>query len=805
MAKSMVIVESPAKSRTIKKYLGDDFFVRACAGHIKDLPSNGLGVDLENSFAPTYGLIPGKEKIVSELKKLAKKTDTIYLAADPDREGEAICQHLAEELNGSKSRKVYRVLFNEITKPAILAAFENPGLIDRDKVEAQQARRILDRLVGYQVSPLLWKKVRRGLSAGRVQSVALRLVVEREKEIRGFDSEEYWNFSSRLRASSPPPFIAKGVKLDGKKFRVSNKDDADALMALLKNAVFVVSDVRKKERKKSPVPPFITSTLQQDASRKLGFSVKKTMVVAQRLYEGVDIGDQGLVGLITYMRTDSTRVSDLAVQDARDFVADKFGEIYLPAKAPAYRKKKGAQDAHEAIRPTSARLTPQKIKTFLDRDENRLYELIWKRFLASQMAPAAYDQTEIDVTAANVLFRTVGTIMKFDGFLRIYREGRDESGKLETEGEDNILPEVTPGEKLRVEKLENEQKFTQPPPRYSEASLVKALEERGIGRPSTYAQMITVIQSREYVRKEEKRFVPTETGEVVTELLIESFPELFDYGYTAKMEQNLDDIESGRMNWVKALDAFYSGFSRELEKATTEMKDLKKEEIPTGIECEKCGKGEMFIRWGRFGRFMACSNYPECKNTREVVKEDGSSSAAAELEGETCEKCGRSMVLKKGRYGEFLACSGYPECKNTKRTVEVSGQVQVKEDKPLDEACPKCQSNLVIKTGRFGEFTACSNYPECRYIRQESTGVSCPDCGKGDVVQKKSRRGKVFYGCNEYPKCKFVLWNKPVPAKCPECQAPFLEEKSTKKQGLIRFCHNKDCGYKTSLEEAVSA
>ena len=806
MAKSMVIVESPAKARTIERYLGKGFTVRACAGHIKDLPSYGLGVNIRKGFHPTYKIVPGKEKIVKELKRVAAKADKIYLAADPDREGEAICQHLAEELNGSDSRRFFRVLFNEITKGAILKAFEHPQEIDRNKVEAQQTRRILDRLVGYKVSPLLWQKVRSGLSAGRVQSVALRLVVDREKEIRAFVPVEYWNFTATLRRISPPsdPFEAKAVKLKGKKFKVSNQEEADKLMKALKQADFVVESVRKKERKKRPVPPFITSTLQQDASRKLRFSVKKTMTLAQRLYEGVEMGQEGHTGLITYMRTDSTRVSQTALQEVREYIGESFGIKYLPDRPAVYRTKKGAQDAHEAIRPTSAARAPEQVKSLLGRDEYRLYQLIWKRFVASQMKPALFDQTDIDVQAAQVIFRAVGSILRFDGFLRVYQEGRDEAGKKE--GSDALLPDVKAKEGLAAEKVVPEQKFTQPPPRYSEATLVKALEEKGIGRPSTYAQTITVIQSREYVGKEEGRFVPSHTGEVVSDLLVHSFPELFDYDYTAKMEQRLDEIENGKKDWVQTLERFYDGFSKELLKARKEMKNLKKEEEKTGIECDKCGQGEMVIKWGRFGRFMACSRYPECKNTRELTGQ-GEAEAAKEsvaFEGEACEKCGSPMVLKKGRYGEFLACTGYPECKNTKRTIEVKGEKKVQKDRPLEEPCPKCGSHLVVKQGRFGEFTACSNYPECRFIQRESTGVQCPECGQGEIVEKRSRRGKSFWSCNRYPDCKYVLWSKAVPQPCPECKAPFLLERNTKKEGLIRYCKEKECGYKESVEEAVA-
>ncbi len=809
MPKSMVIVESPAKARTIEKYLGKDFVVRACAGHIKDLPKTALGVDVEKNFEPTYLIISGKEKIVRDLKKAAKGSQAIYLAADPDREGEAICQHLAEELDSTDGGKIHRILFNEITKPAILAAFQHPSSINQDKVAAQQARRILDRLVGYKVSPLLWRNVRRGLSAGRVQSVALRLIVDREKEIRAFDSEEYWNFLAKLNAHVPPGFTAKAVKLDGAKFKISNQEEADRLLKDLEGGDFVVAGVTKRERKRNPVPPFVTSKLQQEASRRLRFSVKKTMMVAQRLYEGVDIGDEGSVGLITYMRTDSTRVSDLAVDEARKFIAEAYGDKYLPERPKRYASKKGAQDAHEAIRPTSVLRRPEAVKNYLGRDEFRLYELIWMRFVASQMNPAVFDQTEIEIEAPRTLFKAVGSILRFDGFLKAYREERDETETdegAEDEGSGNILPDVKKGEKLTVEKILPEQKFTQPPPRYNEASLVKALEERGIGRPSTYSQIVSVIQDREYVTKDDRRFVPTETGEVVCDLLVKHFEELFDYDYTAKLEKDLDDIESGKETWVHALKDFYKEFSKELVQAEEGMKNLKREEVPAGMDCDKCGS-PMVIKWGRFGRFVACSNYPECKNTMELPKESpGEDSARPETaEPDPCEKCGRAMVLKKGRYGEFLACTGYPECKNTRKLRQVGDKKEAVKDQLLDEKCPECGSRMALKHGRYGEFKACSNYPECKYIKQETTGVSCPDCGKGEIVEKKSRRGKVFFSCNKYPKCKFVLWKRPIPEKCPECGAPYLLEQFSKKDGPSHACANAECGYKRAVEETPVA
>ena len=795
MPKAMVIVESPAKARTIERYLGGDYRVRACAGHIKDLPRSRLGVDIKQDFAPSYEIITGKEKIVKELKKEAKKLTDIYLAADPDREGEAICQHLAEELSDSENRRIYRVLFNEITKNAILNAFKNPAAIDQSKVEAQQARRILDRLVGYKVSPLLWQKVRKGLSAGRVQTVALRMIVEREKEIRAFKSVEYWNFTAHLRAQNPPPFQAKAVKYKGKKFKVSNQEEADRLSTELEGVDFLVSGIKEKEKKRKPVPPFITSKLQQEASRKLRFTAKKTMMLAQRLYEGIDMGKEGSVGLITYMRTDSTRVAGTALTELREYVEKTYGQGYLPSKVVVYRSKKGAQDAHEAIRPTSVLLTPDRAKTHLGRDEFRLYELIWKRFVASQMNPALFDQTEIGIKAGNTEFKAVGTVMKFDGFLTIYQEGSDDPNK---EASQDVLPKVAVEEKLLVEKIVPEQKFTQPPPRYTEATLVKALEEKGIGRPSTYAQILSVNMDREYVKKEQSRFVPSETGEVVIELLIEHFGEIFDYDYTAKLEQDLDEIESGREHWVRALQEFYAGFSKELKQARKEMKNLKREEIPTEEKCDKCGS-EMVIRWGRFGRFLACKNYPECKNTRELEKETSAEGQGGESqEKEVCEKCGQPMVLKKGRYGEFLACSGYPECKNTKKITSAGETGQAEER--LDEECPQCGSKLVQRQGRYGKFVACSNYPECKYIKQETSGVTCPQCGEGELVRRRSRRGRSFYGCSSYPECKFLIWQKPVAAGCPSCGSPYLLERTTKKEGLTHNCPDSECDYKQVVE-----
>ncbi len=799
MAKSLVIVESPAKARTIGKYLGKKFTVKASVGHIKDLPKSKLGVDVENNFAPHYAVIPAKRKVVSELRAAAKNVDAVYLAADPDREGEAICQHLAEELSHTTDN-IYRVLFHEITRNAIQDAFDKPGRINENKVLAQQTRRILDRLVGYKVSPLLWNKVRRGLSAGRVQTVALRIIVDREHEIRAFKTEEYWNLAARLAGAQPPEFKAKATSLDGKKWAVSTGSAAQEIVDGLKQVPFVVRRIHRREKKRYPVPPFITSKLQQEAARKLNFSVRRTMGLAQRLYEGVELGAEGAVGLITYMRTDSTRVAESALQEVRALIGKEYGEAYLPHHPIYYKSSKTAQEAHEAIRPTDVNRSPESLKAQLEPDLFRLYSLIWQRFVASQMNPAVFDQTDVTIEAGRVEFKAVGSIQKFAGFLALYQESAPENGKGKEEAEEEgILPELVEGERLSVKDLLPTQHFTQPPPRYNEASLVKALEARGIGRPSTYATILSTIQDREYVVKREGRFFPTEIGEVVVELLVESFKDVFDYEYTARMENHLDRIESGREKWSESLRDFYDRFSKRLAAAETQMRDLKTEAIPTDEVCEKCGS-KMVIKWGKFGRFLACSAYPECKNTREIPKVCSlNDEADAEADEITCEKCGSPMVLKRGRFGEFMACSGYPDCRNTKRIVKSADAVKVKHDVPLDEKCPVCGKNLAIKHGRFGEYTACSDYPNCKYIKLKTTGVQCPrNCG-GEIVERKSKRGKTFYGCSNYPDCDFVLWNKPVPEPCPQCKAPFTVIKTTKRSGTLRLCQNEDCDFKESL------
>jgi DNA topoisomerase I len=830
MAKNLVIVESPAKAKTINKYLGKDYVVKASIGHIKDLPSKGLGVDVENNFEPTYELIPdskkrNNKKIVAELKKAAKEADAIYLAADPDREGEAICQHLAEEIVPKRPAKpTHRVMFNEITKRAVNAAFEHPRKIDVNLVDAQQARRVLDRLVGYKVSPLLCRTIGGRLSAGRVQSVALRMVVEREREIEQFVKTEYWTIAANLGAALPPAFDSRLFKVGEQTVKTSGFDQelrkneilineqakADEIVAEARQQSFVVGDVTTKERKRNPVPPFITSKLQQEASRKLGFAVKKTMMLAQKLYEGVELGPEGSVGLITYMRTDSTRVSDAALGEVRDFIGRQYGNDYLPEKAVHYRSKKDAQDAHEAIRPTEVHRTPDSLAKFLKPEELKLYRLIWQRFVASQMMPAVFDQTTIDINAGRFIFRATGSVQKFDGFLKIYQEGRDEKTEEDEEAE-RTLPLVEKGETLRLNSIDPEQHFTEPPPRYTEATLVKALEEKGIGRPSTYAAIMSTIQEREYVEKIQSRFHPTALGKTVNDLLIDGgFDDLFNESYTARMEEELDEIEEGKIRWTKALREFYKKFEGDLKQFQTYIKDIKETSVPTEEVCLKCNTPGMVQKWGRFGAYLKCLN---CEATRDAepaagsdgagAQADGNGAPAEEAEPEACELCGKPMQMKRGRFGPFLGCTGYPECRNI-RKIGKSG-VAAPPPVPLDEKCPVDGAQLVKRFGRFGEFISCSNYPKCKYIKQETVGVSCsrPGC-KGEIVVKKSKRGKAFYGCSEYPNCNVVYWDKPVVDTCPQCNAPFLLEKTTKKQGTFRYCANEDCGFRSDPVRSVS-
>jgi DNA topoisomerase-1 len=752
MSKSLIIVESPAKARTLKKYLGKDYDVRASVGHIRDLPVSKLGVDIKKEFSPQYVTIKGKGKIISDLKKAATKADEIFLAPDPDREGEAIAWHIAHILK-SADKPIHRALFHELTQKAIGTAIDNATSINQNKFQAQQARRILDRLVGYQISPLLWEKVRRGLSAGRVQSVAVRMICDRESEIEKFTPVEYWTIGVKLEGEKPPPFIAKLDKISGRKTKVENEGQATEIVSTLKKAAHTVSAVDKKERKRYPSPPFITSTLQQDANRKFRFPAKRTMGLAQKLYEGIELGDKGPVGLITYMRTDSTRINKEALAEVREFIKKDYGQDLLPSKPVFYKTSKASQDAHEAIRPTDVTLTPEKVAPYLEKGLLNLYTLIWKRFVASQMCPAIYDQTTISIKADKYLLKAQGAILRFKGFMALYVESSEENGENNGNGKDSaIIPDVATGESVMVLSVDPKQNFTQPPPRYTEATLVKALEENGVGRPSTYASIISTILDKEYVMQQKRKFVPSDLGRLVNDLLVAHFPNILDIEFTATMEENLDKVEEGESNWINLLQAFYTPFEKTLTAAKQEMKSIKKQGLPTEIPCKLCD-GNLVIKWGRTGEFLACENYPTCKFTQNFRKDENGTIIPIEKEepvdsGEKCEKCGRPMVYKQGRYGKFLACSGYPECK---------------------------------------------------HIRAQTTGVKCPEekC-TGELVQKVSKKGKVFFSCNRFPKCKFATWDRPVPKKCPSCNKPFLLEKKTKK-GTVLQCMDNACGYSEPL------
>jgi DNA topoisomerase I len=815
MSKSLVIVESPAKAKTINKYLGNDYTVEASLGHIKDLPKNKIGVELEDgSFEPDLIVIPGKEKIVDRLRKLAKTATTIYLAPDPDREGEAIAAHLQDELSSvAKKNSIRRVTFNEITPKAVRAAFADARNVDQHLVDAQQTRRVLDRIVGYQISPLLWDKVRRGLSAGRVQTVALRLIVEREREIQAFVPVEYWTIDAQLSPlKQRTDFTARFVGVEGVKATVEtvdapslpNKEESDAIVAALNKATWSVRNVEKKERRRNATAPFTTSKLQQDASRQLGFSVKRTMGVAQRLYEGTEIGNEGSVGLITYMRTDSTRVSPDAIAEVRQWIERNHGSQYLPGAPNAFKSKKDAQDAHEAIRPTSVERHPDQIKRYVSDEQYRLYRLIWQRFVASQMVPAVYDQTTVDIAAQSDRrydFRVTGSVLKFDGFLRVYEESKDKKDDEDDELR-NQLPALENGQALTLNQLLPEQHFTEPKPRFNEASLVRELEERGIGRPSTYATIINTIQEREYVTKagggRGGRFLPTEIGFVVTDLLVANFPYIFDPQYTARLEEELDDIEDGKEAWTTLLGGFYGHFEKELKRAEKHMENIKRMEKPTDEKCDLCGS-PLVLKWGKFGSFFACSAYDKknpnsCTFTKENLAAKPELNTPdvqdAEQSEEYCENCGRVMVLKRGRFGMFMACPGYnedPPCKTTRR---LNQKQQQKPPQPLDEKCPKCGEPLVLRNGQYGEFVSCSGYPKCKYIKQNIIeGMKCPKCGDGDIAERKARRGNIFYGCTNYPKCDFTSNWKPVNTQCPDCGSPYLMEK-TLKSGVYLVCPN---------------
>ncbi len=763
MAKNLVIVESPSKAKTLTKYLGKSYQVKASVGHVIDLPKSKLGVDVRKDFEPEYVVIPGKKKVLDELKKAAKDKDNVFLAPDPDREGEAIAWHIAQYLG--KKKNVFRVRFNEITKKAVQEAIQNPTEIDQKLFEAQTARRILDRLVGYELSPLLWKKVRRGLSAGRVQSVAVRLIVEREREVEAFQPVEYWSIQARVEGPKPPPFVCKlfrirGDRLDNEKLRIENEAAAKALLEGLHETTWTVTSVETKERRRFPAPPFITSRLQQEASRKLGFNPRRTMSIAQKLYEGIELGADGAVGLITYMRTDSTRISADALREVRGFIGEKYGAAYLPESPTYYRSKKDAQDAHEAIRPTSVEWPPERVARFLARDELALYTLIWNRFVSCQMTAARYDQTAVDIAAKDLIFRATGQVMRFDGFMRIYTEGRDDADRPteEEEGEGKTLPELAAGDVVKLLDLLPEQHFTEPPPRYSQASLIKELEEKGIGRPSTYATIVGTILNREYVAEDQgKRLRPTRLGFLVTDLLVGSFPDILNVEFTAGMEDELDKIEEGTENWVTAIRNFYKPFEKDLAEAEKSMPSVKGEGQKTDLVCDKCGS-PMVIKWGRNGEFLACSAYPECGNT------------------------------KNFRYAE-------------------DGSIQIDEPEAPKDPCPKCGKPLAVRFSKFGKFVGCTGYPDCDYKNSmkappRSIGMVCPDCNQGDVQERQSRRGKPFFGCNRYPECKFATWDPPVAERCPDCDAKYLVEKTTKRDGRFRKCVQPGCNYRESLDEA---
>lgn len=749
--RSLVVVESPAKVKTIQKCLDSTYVVKASMGHVRDLPKSTLGVDVKRNFAPHYVVLKTKSKILDELKRVARKATALYVATDPDREGEAIGWHLAQELPISE-KKVYRVMFNEITERAIKAAFRNPGRIDPKKVDAQQARRVLDRLVGYNLSPLLWEKVQRGLSAGRVQSVTVRLIVDREREVRVFVPAEYWSLHAALSGETPPEFVATLKEVRGEKVALHAEADVQAVIAALTGARFIVKAVNRGERKRHPAPPFTTSTLQQEAGRKLRFTAKKTMTIAQHLYEGVDVGEEGPVGLITYMRTDSVRVAREAQDEARLWVETRLGSPYLPDTPPVYRSKKTAQEAHEAVRPSDVTREPKAIARYLTRDQLALYRLIWERFMASQMRPAVYDTVSADIGAGECLFRAQGSGLKFPGFMAVYVESRDEPEQVSEEDvEAAQLPPLTAGETLALLHLDPKQHFTQPPPRFTEASLVKTLEERGIGRPSTYAQIMSTIQDRGYVKRENGTLFPTELGMQVTDLLLESFPEIMDVEFTAQMEESLDQIEEGDSPWVEAVRGFYKTFASRLKTASKAMIDLKKG-TETGQSCPQCGS-PLLEKWGRHGKFLACSAYPGCKHTQDLSG-NGRGRPSDVVTDEVCDRCGKPMVIKEGRYGKFLACQGYPECKNTK---------------PL------------------------------------TTGIGCPrdGCG-GQLVERRSKKGKAYFACSKYPDCKFALWQRPVGEPCPKCGAPFVVERVARGGAAKRLCVREGCGYERAVETVIA-
>lgn len=747
MAKDLIIVESPAKVKTIKKFLGNNYMVHASVGHVRDLPTSELGVDEEHNYAPKYQVIEGKEKVVNDLQSAAAKASTVYLAPDPDREGEAIAWHVAELLKDTTKAPIKRIQFNEITAKAVKDALDHPRELNHDLFDAQQARRVLDRLVGYKISPLLWKKVKRGISAGRVQSVALRIIVEREKARHAFKPEEYWPFHAQLSTGGKSHIRAELVKVNGKKPAINSEKKALELEASIKGADFTVSALEVKERDKTPPPPFITSTLQQTANQRLGYTSKRTMSVAQKLYEGLELGDMGITALITYMRTDSVRIADEARKAAHEFILKTWGKDYYPPKARFYKTKGSAQDAHEAIRPVDVSITPDSIRGLVTAEQYNVYRLIWNRFVASQMAAARVEDTTITITCKDTEWKCKGERVLFPGFLVL-------NSSYEDEEEDITLPSLETGTVLPLVKLEKEQKFTQPPARYNEASLVKELEEKGIGRPSTYASIISTLQDRDYVTMENKQFVPTDLGSVVSDQLSEHFSSIMDVGFTASMEDSLDKVADGGEDWVKLLKNFAGEFEPALAAASKSMSTVKGG-MPAGVDCPDCGK-PMLVKFGKAGPFLACSGYPECRCTRNFSRDEDGNVRIEDKQSEA------PTVMGK---------------------------------------CPECGKDLVLKRARTGSrFIACSGYPACKHAEPFSTGVQCPQCKEGELVEKSSRRGKIFYSCSRYPQCDYALWDYPVAEPCPQCGSPILVKKTTK-AGTFLSCPNKECKFKKSLDE----
>ena len=815
MPKSIVIVESPAKAKTLEKFLGRDFKVMASYGHVRDLPRKGLGVDREDKYKPTYEILAGKEKTINELKKATKTAENVYLAADPDREGEAISWHLQETLKpGAKKTVFRRVRFNEITKKAVLAAMEAAGEIDGRLVDAQQARRIIDRLVGYEVSDLLWKKIWRGLSAGRVQTVALRIICERESQIEAFVPVEYWTVDAQLESAlTPPPFTARLFSFDGEKLKFDGTDPrlADEAAARrvredVEKAAWTVASVETSERRKNPAPPFITSQLQQAAARRLGYAVRRTMQIAQRLYEGREIPGRGTVGLITYMRTDSTRVSDDALHAVRELIEKEYGPASKPESPRYFKSRRDTQDAHEAIRPTYLDLPPDEVAKHVEPDQARLYRLIWERFVASQMAPAVYDTTSAEITAGKAVYRASGSTLKFAGYLAAYGISGEE--EEETDKDSPKLPPLKQGETLKLLSLTPEQKATQPPPRFNEASLVKFLEENGIGRPSTYAEILRKLEERRYVHKKDRRFIPTALGRTVIEMLIPFFDDFFETSYTARMEEALDEVEEGKLPWTKALSEFDKTFTRDRNRALEGMKSgkagiplaqarkLNLSVVPDMDEkCPNCGK-KLKLRMGKNGLFVACSGYPDCTFTQDIPDPEEDAVDMSEIEKTTCDECGSPMKVRQSRTGStFLGCSAFPKCRNVINIAVAGGKAEARPDEPTGVMCPRCGHALVRRHGRFGAYVSCSNYPACKYKPPKpikDTGVRCPK--DGGILAERRGRFRPFYGCVNYPNCDFSLSVRPIPEKCPQCGNPYLLFRE-RKSGNVFACDKAGCGF----------